>query len=92
MADVSCVRCEQDKPGISSRITFSGSVAERIRSSICQDCWNEWMEMQIKVINEYRLHMGEPSHREALRDFAIRFFRLDGGDGSLGPGPEGGLE
>jgi hypothetical protein len=44
------------------------------------------------VINEYRLHMGEAAHRATLADFARRFFRLDGGDGSFGTqGPEGGL-
>jgi len=49
------------------------------------------LDMQIKVINEYRLHLGEASHRQFLQDTATRFFCLDGGDGTLGSGPEGGL-
>ncbi len=88
---VHCARCERDAPAVSSRLTFSGELAERIRAGVCQSCWREWLEMQIKVINEYRLHMGEPEHRKALNKFAEQFFRFDGGDGSLGAGPQGGL-
>jgi hypothetical protein len=54
-------------------------------------CWAEWFEMQIKVLNEFRLHMGEPAHRKLIQEYATKFFRMDGGDGSLGVGPEGGL-
>ncbi|MGM0578445.1 MAG: Fe(2+)-trafficking protein [Myxococcota bacterium] len=91
MATVFCKRCDKDGPEIEARLTFSGDFADSIRANICADCWREWMDMQIKVINEYRLHMGEASHRETLASVAAQFFRLDGGSGELGPGPEGGL-
>ena len=88
---VQCNRLKQELPAIQSRITFPGEFGQRIRAEVSQAAWDEWMEMQIKVINEYRLHMGEPEHRQVLKDFAFKFFCFDGGDGSLGQGPEGGL-
>ncbi len=91
MADIYCVRCEQNGPEIEGLITFAGVFGTDIRARVCQPCWDEWSEMQIKVLNEYRLHMGEPSHRQQIQDYAYRFFRMDGGDGDLGAGPEGGL-
>lgn len=92
-ATVHCARYQQDLPAITTRITFAGEFGERILSSVSQQAWSEWLEMQIKVINEYRLHLGEPAHRQFLKDAAARFFRFDGGDGSIGggAGPEGGL-
>ncbi len=46
----------------------------------------------MKVINEFRLHMGEAAHREVLYNHAAQFFRFDGGDGAFASaGPEGGL-
>lgn len=86
-----CSRLKQELPAITSRVTFFGPFAEEIKAKVSQKAWSEWLEMQIKVINEYRLHLGEAAHRQFLQDTAARFFCLDGGDGTLGSGPEGGL-
>ena len=91
MADIHCVRCEEDAPAVQGFITFAGEFGEEVRGRVCQACWDEWLEMQIKVLNEFRLHMGEATHRKMIQDYAFKFFRMDGGDGNLGAGPEGGL-
>lgn len=89
---VFCSRLKQELPAISGRITFAGPFGERILKSVSQKAWIEWLDMQMKVINEYRLHMGEASHRQFLQEMASKFFGFDGGDGTLGAGPEGGLK
>jgi len=89
---VKCSRYGEELPAIQTRITFAGDFGARVLANVSQKAWSEWLEMQIKVINEYRLHLGEAAHREFLQDAAARFFRFDGGDGSLGAGPEGGLQ
>jgi len=91
-ATVFCSRYQQELPAITTRLTFAGEFAARIKQHVSQKAWSEWLDMQIKVINEYRLHLGEPAHRQFLQDAAARFFRFDGGDGGLGggAGPEGG--
>ena len=88
---VMCSRYKQELPAITTRLTFVGPFAEKIRQNVSQRAWNEWLEMQIKVINEYRLHLGEASHRKFLEEMAAKFFCLDGGGGDMGAGPEGGL-
>ena len=90
---VVCSRFNEELPAISSRITFAGELGDRIKREVSQRAWNDWLAMQIKLINEYRLHMGEAAHREALNEYAGKFFCFDGGDGTLGSsqGPEGGL-
>ncbi len=88
---VFCSRHKEELPAIQTRITFAGEFAARVRESVSQKAWTEWLDMQIKVINEYRLHMGEPEHRKVLKDFAGRFFCFDGHDGTFESGPEGGL-
>ncbi len=86
-----CSRFKEELPKITTRITFAGDLGQRIRAEVSQRAWNEWLEMQTKVINEFRLHMGEAAHRRTLEEFASKFFCFDGGGGTLGPGPEGGL-
>jgi Fe-S cluster biosynthesis and repair protein YggX len=88
---VFCSRHKAELPAITSRLTFTGEFGDRVRANVSQRAWTEWLDMQIKVINEYRLHLGEPSHRQFLQDMAAKFFAFDGSDGALGAGPEGGL-
>lgn len=88
---VLCSRHKQELPAITSRLTFSGEFADRVRQQVSQRAWTEWLDMQIKVINEYRLHLGEAAHRQFLQDMAAKFFGFDGATGDLGAGPEGGL-
>ena len=87
-----CTKCEDASPGVEGFIPFVGELKARIAAEICGDCWLAWKDLQIKIINEYKLHMGEPEHRKVLDDHAAQFFRFDGGDGTLSSaGPEGGL-
>ena len=88
---VLCSRLGKELPAIQSRIGFVGDFGDRIMANVSQEAWSEWLEMQIKVINEYRLHMGDPAHRQVLADAAANFFCFDGADGTLEEGPEGGL-
>ena len=88
---VMCSRLEKELPAIQTRIGFVGEFGEQVLATVSQDAWSEWLEMQIKVINEYRLHMGDPAHRKVLAEAAAKFFKFDGGDGTLDGGPEGGL-
>lgn len=77
MSHVTCKRCGEDNPSIDGRLSFAGEFGERIRGAVCQPCWNAWLDVQTKVINEYRLHMGEPEHRRALADAAKGFFGFE---------------
>ena len=88
---VYCSRCEQDAPSIARFITFAEPLRTDVAQHVCAECWEAWLQTQLKVINEYRLHLGNAEHRRALADFAKQFLRLDGGDGVLAAGPEGGL-
>jgi len=92
MSQRQCTRCQERPAGLDVFVPFVGELKERIANEICPVCWAEWLEMQMKVINEFRLHMGEAAHREVLNQHAAQFFRFDGGDGSFtSVGPEGGL-
>jgi Fe-S cluster biosynthesis and repair protein YggX len=57
-------------------VGFSAPVKERVRSSICGDCWKEWEGVEVKVINEYRLNFLDPQHREMLQKACFDFLGL----------------
>ena len=65
MADVTCSRCGNTTAGLAAQ-PFTGSIGAAIRDQVCAACWRDWMAMQVKVINEYRLSPLDPKHFELL--------------------------
>lgn len=50
----------------------------KVMAVTCEACWGEWKEMEVKIINEYRLNMLEREHRQMLKKFMHDFLDLDG--------------
>lgn len=57
-------------------MAFPPRLKERVLSSICDSCWQEWEGVEIKVINEYRLNFMDPRHREQLARAGADFLGL----------------
>lgn len=72
-----CKRCGRSgDPPPATRVPFTAEVKARVLSSICDACWREWEDMEVKVINEYRLSFMEPSHRKQLQVACLDFLGL----------------
>jgi len=69
-----CERCGGAERGRLEYAPWPGPIGERVRSSICQGCWQEWLGLQTKFINEYRLNVLDPNQAKALRDQMEIFF------------------
>ena len=52
----------------------------QIQESTCSVCWAEWKDMEIKILNEYRLNMLEKEHRKLIKKYMNDFLGL--GDGA----------
>ncbi len=65
MPTLTCCRCSQSKAAMDAP-PFRGALGQRIHDSVCADCWAEWRDMQTKIINEYRLSLGNPKSQEML--------------------------
>ncbi len=65
MTDVTCVRCKQTRARISAP-PFRSEFGDRIYDSICQMCWQEWLQHQTAVINHYALDLRDARAREFL--------------------------
>lgn len=76
MADVRCAKCGSEAPGL-ERAPIPGPVGEAVLANTCASCWKEWLGMQVKYINEYRLSPLDPKHFEFLMEQARAFLNLD---------------
>jgi len=65
MPDVSCSRCGSTAAGL-DRTPLPGAVGEAVLAQSCAACWREWLEMQVKLINENRLTPANSEHFDQL--------------------------
>ena len=75
MAEVTCSRCGNTATGLAAR-PFAGPMGEAILEQVCAACWRDWMAMQVKVINEYRLSPLDPKHFDLLMAQLKTFLNL----------------
>ena len=77
MAEITCSRCGQTKEAVQNTAFYRGEIREKLRAHACQDCWGDWIKMQIMLINEYRLNLMDPQTDEFLNKQILTFFKLD---------------
>lgn len=78
---VFCLKFKKELPGL-EKPPFSGEMGKKIYESVSAEAWNQWsQDVQIKVLNEYRLNMADPRDYKVLVDQMMRFLGLE--DGTL---------
>ncbi len=59
-------------------VPYGGALGEEIRRNICEESWQEWMNMEVMVINELRLNFMDPKSQDILIKHLREFLNLDG--------------
>ena len=72
----SCCRCGNERAPIEARIPFREPLKSEVQAVVCAACWKEWLDMQIKVINELALNLGDPRSHDIIESHARQFFGL----------------
>lgn len=76
---VNCVKFGKELPGL-EKPPFSGEIGQKIYDHVSAEAWRLWKDdMQIKVLNEYRLNMGDPKDYQVLVDQMLLFLNLKEG-------------
>ena len=78
-----CQRCSEHEVGFEGRIPFRSPLREEVQQGVCGSCWKEWLQVQIKVINEFALNLGDSRSHDIIEAHARDFFGLgEGGTGT----------
>ncbi len=88
MTDLLCVRCNEQRVAIGSP-PFRDELGERIHRSICQVCWDEWLQRQMQLINHYALDVRTAEARDFLRRNVAAFLFGDGEGDEIDTSQEG---
>ncbi len=74
-----CRRCGRaDVPRLDWE-PWPGDLGDLVRRTVCSACWNEWMAIQTRILNEYRVNVLHPDHVRAVREQMVRFLELEEG-------------
>lgn len=77
---VFCSKLDKEAPGL-SQPPFSGELGQEIFERVSEEAWRMWEDdIQIKVINEYRLNLADPDQYQILLDQMKGFLNLSTGE------------
>jgi len=80
---VQCVVLKREAPGL-DRPTYPGELGKRIWENVSKEAWQQWINHQTMLINEYRLTPIEPKARKFLEAEMEKFFFGKGSDAPEG--------
>lgn len=76
-ANVKCLRCGQQAPGIPDGAPYPGEIGKTIAGHICQACWEGWKKFSVNVINDYRLKPFLPQDRAVVERHMKQYLNLE---------------
>ena len=77
---VICSKFNKEMPGL-EKPPFPGEIGQRIYDRVSAEAWNIWRnDMQIKVLNEYRLNMADKNDYQTLVNQMLMFLGLENGE------------
>jgi Fe-S cluster biosynthesis and repair protein YggX len=78
---VNCVKLGKEAEGLDFQ-PYPGELGKRIFENVSKQAWQQWVQQQTMLINEYRLSPIDPKAREFLEGEMEKFFF---GEGSAPP-------
>ncbi len=75
MKTVFCKRLGHELPAL-EHAPMTGEMGQIIWDNISAEAWNEWLETEIKIINEERLDLSEEKAQQRLFEQMINFLNL----------------
>ncbi|WP_420468490.1 oxidative damage protection protein [Panacagrimonas sp.] len=75
---VQCIKLGREAEGL-DRAPYPGPLGQRLLENVSKEAWQQWLQHQTRVINEYRLSLSDASARKFLAEEMEKYF-FGGGD------------
>ncbi len=76
---VNCIKLKKEAEGL-DRPTYPGELGQKIFDNVSKEAWQQWLQHQTMLINEYRLSPIDPKSRAFLEEQMEKFFFEDAAD------------
>lgn len=73
---VNCVKLKQEAEGLEFP-PYPGEIGTKIWQSVSKQAWQEWMDVQTRLVNENRLNLADARARKYLKEQMEKFLFED---------------
>ncbi|MFO7746379.1 MAG: oxidative damage protection protein [Orrella sp.] len=73
---VQCIKLKKEAEGLEFP-PYPGEVGTKIWQSISKEAWQQWMDVQTRLVNENRLNLADARARKYLREQMEKFLFED---------------
>jgi Fe-S cluster biosynthesis and repair protein YggX len=73
---VQCIKLKKEAEGLEFP-PYPGEVGTRIWQSISKEAWQQWMDVQTRLVNENRLNLADTRARKYLKEQMEKFLFED---------------
>ena len=80
-----CARCGTEDADPLGAPPFANEIGRRVAEEICPECWDDWKDRQMLLINHYGLNLQDREARAFLMDNMEKFL-FEEGEGEAGEG------
>jgi Fe-S cluster biosynthesis and repair protein YggX len=74
---VNCMKLKKEAPGLDFP-PYPGETGTRIWQSISKEAWQNWMDVQTRLVNENRLNLADVRARKYLKEQMEKYLFEDG--------------
>jgi Fe-S cluster biosynthesis and repair protein YggX len=76
---ITCKKLGKELKGL-DKPPFPGPLGKRIFDEISEEAWAQWKDLQIKIINEYRLNLADKKDYDVLLNQMMLFLGFAEGE------------
>lgn len=76
MKTVFCARLKREMTAL-DKAPMPGDIGAVILHHVSEEAWNEWLEAQIKIINEERLDLSDEKAQRLLYQQMVQFLGIE---------------
>lgn len=84
---VKCVKLKKEAEGLDFP-PIPGELGKKVWEHVSKEAWNEWVQHQTMLVNEYRLNLSDVKARKYLSEQLEAHFFGDGADQTSGYVPK----
>ena len=83
---INCIKLKKEAEGLDFQ-PVPGDIGKKIWDNVSKEAWNQWIQHQTMLVNEYRLNLSDVKARKYLMDQMDGYFFGDGADAASGYTP-----
>ncbi len=80
---IKCIKLNKEAEGLDFP-PIPGELGKKIWENVSKEAWNEWIQHQTMLVNEYRLNLSDVKARNYLKEQMEAHFFGDGAESASG--------